>query len=205
MRSPRHLLTTLWCGRVLGWFSLLLCVTGLTACAGMPSTERSVPAAKITAGPGQEFFALSGRLSVRDGQRIDMAGLRWERTPALESVTLTSPLGTTVARVWKEAGGEARLKSPDREATASDLESLIEEALGTPVPLASLRWWIQGLEAQPRDGARGAVETTFNHAGWDIQLEAFPLAADVPVARRIVARRGEVMLRLVIDEWEPRK
>lgn len=184
---------------------MLSCVATLTACAGLPVSERPAPLPAPAVGPGHEFFALSARLSVRDGQRIEMAGLRWERTPALESVTLTSPLGTTVARLWKEADGVARLKSPDREASAADLESLIAEMLGASVPLAALGWWIQGLDAQPREGVRAATGAAFSHAGWDIRIEAFPLAADLPVARRIVARRGEVTLRLVIDEWESRK
>ncbi|MDX2219797.1 MAG: outer membrane lipoprotein LolB [Burkholderiales bacterium] len=170
----------------------------------MQPADTAPIATRLAVGSGHEFFSLSGRLSVRDGQRVEIAGLRWERTPAVESVTLTSPLGSTVARMWKEAGGVARFRSSDRETTAVDLESLIVETLGTPVPLAALGWWIQGLEAQPREGVRGQTRSAFQHEGWDIRIEEFPLTAAMPVAKRIVARRAEVTLRLVIDEWEPR-
>lgn len=191
-------------GRWLKCLGLLLCAATLTACAGLQPADTTPLAARLAVGPGHKYFSLSGRLSVRDGQRVEIAGLRWERTPAIESVTLTSPLGSTVARLWKEADGVARLRSSDRETTGVDLESLIVDTLGTPVPLAALGWWIQGLEAQPREGVRGQTGSAFQHDGWDIRIEEFPLAATAPVAKRIVARRAEVTLRLVIDEWEPR-
>lgn len=190
--------------RVLSWLWCLAWLGVLTGCAGLPSGESSPSTARLVVGSGHANFSLSGRLSLRDGQRIEIAGLRWERTKTGEMLTLNSPVGSTVARLWKGEDGIARLKSGDRESTAEDLETLIFDALGTPVPLRALGWWIQGLEPAASTGAMRETGASFKHDGWDIRIEEFPLNEQTPVARRVVARRGEVTLRLVIDQWEPR-
>lgn len=192
-------------GRKLRWLALCACLPLLVACAGLPGTDTPPGGEqRLAVGAGHARFALSGRLSVREGQRIEMAGLRWERASTTETVTLTSPLGTTVAQLFKGEDGIARLKAGERETTAANLEALIEDALGTAVPLEALGWWIQGLASDPGTGVRRETGAAFGHAGWDIRLEEFPLTEHVPVARRIVARRGDVTLRLVIDEWSAR-
>lgn len=182
-------------------------VVVLSACTSLQQVAPTAGDQPLAVGPGYDYFALSGRLSVREGQRVEIAGLRWERTSKAESVTLSSPIGSTVARLWKDEQGMAHLKAGDREVSATDLEALIADAVGTPVPLAALGWWIQGLEARPgsgKSGLRGESSAAFTHEGWDIRIEEFPLSQSVPVARRIVARKGETTLRLVIDAWEPR-
>lgn len=189
--------------RLTRWLLQCICLPVLVACAGLPGDD--VPAShRLEVGAGSAHFALSGRLSVREGQRVEIAGLRWERARTTESVSLHSPLGSTVAKLWKGEDGLARLVAGDREATATDLDSLVRDALGAPVPLEALGWWIQGLHVDSANGARRETGNAFSHAGWDIRIEEFPLSAHAPVAKRIVARRGETTLRLVIDEWEPR-
>jgi outer membrane lipoprotein LolB len=181
----------------------LLGLVWLTGCT-TPPPARSDAGSHLAVGAGQAYFSLSGRLSIRDGQRIEIATLRWERTSSEESLTLGSPLGTTVARLWAGQDGIARLKTADREASAANLEALTADALGTPVPLQALGWWIQGLDGRTGGASRSPTGSLFTHEGWDISIEEFPLSSTAPVARRIVARRGEVTLRLVIDAWEPR-
>lgn len=190
--------------RLTRWLLQCICLPALVACAGLPGDDVPAISRPLEVGAGSAYFALSGRLSVREGQRVEIAGLRWERARTTESVSLHSPLGSTVAKLWKGEDGVARLVSGDRNATAVDLESLIHDALGAPVPLEALGWWIQGLQVDAANGTRRGTGDSFNHAGWDIRIEEFPLSAKAPVAKRIVARRGETTLRLVIDEWEPR-
>lgn len=190
--------------RLAGWLSQFMVVIGLTGCAALAPTAPPTSGAILAVGTGHAHFALSGRLSVRDGQRIEIAGIRWERTAVAESLVLSTPLGSTVASLHKAVNGPALLKASDREATAADMESLVQDALGTAVPLRALGWWIQGLNADVVAGTRSDSGRTFNYAGWDINIEEFPLNDRVPVARRLTARKGEVTLRLVIDDWAPR-
>ncbi|MBL8516309.1 MAG: outer membrane lipoprotein LolB [Betaproteobacteria bacterium] len=182
-----------------GVAAVLLLAGCATAPAEPPTTAEPMPV-----GPGHDYFTLSGRLSVRDGQRVEIATLRWERTASGEVLTLGSPLGSTVARLSQPAGGSAELVAGDRKTSALDMEALTADALGTSVPLRALGWWLQGLSGRVEAGRRVPTGAAFEHEGWDIRIEEFPLSAAAPVARRIVARRGDIALRLVVDEWLPR-
>lgn len=156
-----------------------------------------VPQVEQTSLEAATYFSLTGRLSVRDGQQVEIAGISWRRTSAEESISLRSPLGSEVARVWREQNGLARLRAGEDERTGPDIETLAGEVLRAAVPLRALAWWIQGRDAEGRMLERAQ----FDHEGWQVSIEDFPQSSDLPVARRITARKGELSLRLVIDNW----
>lgn len=59
------------------------------------------------------------------------------------SLTLSTPLGTVLAELqWMP--GHAVLRSPRGERTASSLDALLEEALGSAIPVKALFAWLQG-------------------------------------------------------------
>ncbi len=165
------------------------------ACATtVPPSPGAPQAAAVTQ------FSLSGRLSVRDGQQVDIAGISWHNAVDEESISLRSPLGSEVARIWRGPDGLVRLKTGEVERIGPDIETLISEALRTAVPLRALAWWIQGRDAQgaPLPGS------SFDHLGWLVSVEEYPQSSSLPVAKRITARKGDLTLRLVIDEWNAR-
>ena len=177
-------------------FVLLGSLTGLlVACATtVPSSPGTPPVAAATQ------FSLSGRLSVRDGQQVDIAGISWHKGRDEESISLRSPLGSEVARIWRGQDGLARLKTSDEERIGADIDTLVSEALRSTVPLRALAWWIQGRSEE----GTPLVTSQFDHDGWLVSVEDYPQSISLPVARRITARKGDIALRLVIDEWTAR-
>ncbi|WP_051304744.1 outer membrane lipoprotein LolB [Chitinilyticum litopenaei] len=170
--------------------ALLLC-----ACAQLPPAP--------TAG-----YALSGRLSIREGNSAQQALFSWQSAPDEDRLSLDSPLGQTLALLTiryrpdgqaaeaiLERGGEA----PEY---ASDPRALLLSLTGLDLPLNGLRWWLQG-EAAPFSSARRDEQdgiVTVSQDGWTIVSQDYRPLGKRQQPFRLNAQRDEVQLRIVISE-----
>ncbi|HET6264858.1 MAG TPA: outer membrane lipoprotein LolB [Usitatibacter sp.] len=156
----------------------------LGACAAVPP---SPPLPQLAGVPAA--FEMAGRLALRQGQRSEIAKLRWTHRPGSDVWVIASPLGNEVARI--EAGnGRATLRQAGGESTeAASFAELTERLLGVALEPAMLAAWLHG-----RAPAEGAGE-------WRVTLEDKQPAGAIEIARRMSAERGDVVVRLVVDEY----
>jgi hypothetical protein len=131
---------------------------------------------------------MSGRLAVRQGDRSDIAKLRWTHARAGDTWVISSPLGNEVARIESGARGATLQRAGAPTESAADFASLTQQLLGVPLDPAALAQWLHG----SRLNAPG---------GWNVALEETQRAGAVDIARRITASRGDVSVRLVVDEY----
>jgi len=168
-------------------------------CASLPDT--------ITGGLNYE-----GRFTLAvDGlDRHENVSGRFALTVRSSDVTLdlSTPLGTTVARVQSGPGG-ARVTVPTagglRTERGPDPETLSLRVLGWTLPVSGIGDWIEGRPASGRpyelDPASGGA-TELRQDGWTIRFE--PRGADGRLRRLDMSRprQGEapaVSLRVVLD------
>jgi outer membrane biogenesis lipoprotein LolB len=131
---------------------------------------------------------MSGRLAVRQGDRSDIAKLRWTHERTGDMWVISSPLGNEVARIQSDSRGATLQRAGGSPESASDFSSLTQQLLGVPLDPASLAQWLHG----SRPNAPG---------GWNVAVEETQKAGAVDIARRITASRGDVSVRLVVDEY----
>jgi outer membrane lipoprotein LolB len=151
------------------------CAT-LTPPAPLPALERA-----------PQSFEMSGRLSVRLAERSEIARLRWTRRGAEDVWVIASPLGNEVARLRSDASG-ATLSGPSEE-KADSFAALAERLLGVALEPAELAAWLHGKVPAQAAG------------GWTVTLEETQRAGEVDLAKRLTARRGDVVVRLVVDDY----
>jgi len=191
------------------WSSAALALTiaaALTGCASVP------PA---TAPASQEI--VSGRFAVTaqaDG-RSDSGSGRFTLTTAGTALTLdlATPIGTTLARLQRDARG-VRLTAPRDDGgmatfEGSDPEALLRQAFGWAIPVDGLADWIAGRAApaapsRVQTDATGRV-STIEQSGWLIEVqERFAGVSGPPRRLRITRPATSVApalnLRLVLDE-----
>jgi outer membrane lipoprotein LolB len=175
----------------------------LGACTPALIGQRPAPAAIIAP---RAAFELSGRLSARHGSNALAANFHWTHERARDELDLRSPLGQTIARLTGDATG-VRLQSSDgRIETASDWPTLTTRALGWPLPVEGLAFWIQGL---PRGDAPSTIEpgsdgmpAVLRQDGWVIVYQAFQRGADGTARpQRLTLDYPEVELRIAVDAW----
>ena len=154
------------------------------ACAVTPVPQASLP--QLSAVPAS--FEMSGRLALRQGDRSEIARLRWEHTPASDRWVFASPLGNEVARIESGPRGATLKRAGGEDEEAPTFAALTERLLGISLEPAALARWLHG--AVPADSG-----------GWTVAIEETQRAGEIQMARRLSATRGDVVVRLVVDEY----
>jgi outer membrane lipoprotein LolB len=173
------------------------CALALLGCATVPPSpvEFVAPAADAP-------FDVSGRLSAKRGSEGVAANFTWEHAPGRDAITLATPMGTTLARLERDARGASVEMADGRIERASDAARLAERAIGVPLPVESLAWWIRGVphanspHAIERDAA-GRV-AVLRQDGWTL-VYAYADGSDRPF--RMLATYPDIDVRVVIDAW----
>lgn len=155
------------------------------ACAVAPVPETSLP--QLSSVPAS--FEMSGRLALRHGDRSEIARLRWTHTPRSDRWVIASPLGNEVARIETDAEGATLKRAGAADERAPSFGALSERILGVALDPASLASWLHGA---PPAAAAGE---------WVVSIEETQRAGSIDMARRLSARRGDVTMRLVVDEY----
>jgi outer membrane lipoprotein LolB len=203
---------------------LLALAALLSGCATV--TTPTGPPAGLTAAEQaarrtyHDAIVLGGRLSLRYQQNgFDQAvhgNFTWQQSPERTLVTLSSPLGQTMATIEITPGLSTLIQAGQAPRSATDVDALAASALGWPLPISGLRDWLQGFgtDANGRrfiavPQAKAAGTTTLdgwriNYASW--QNDDPPLASSHPKRidlERSTEHAGDVALRIVIDDWQP--
>ncbi len=147
--------------------------------APLPELER-VPAS----------FEMTGRLAIRTLERSDIAKLRWTRKDHKDTWVISSPIGNEVARLESGPQGTTLARAGQPTMNASSFGELTENLMGVELDPDRLAAWLHGNAPQ----ASG---------GWNVTLDETQQAGAVALARRITATRGDVVVRLVVDEYHP--
>jgi len=192
LRAPRG---------VLAW--LAVACLALAGCA----TPRPQPGAAQVA--GVEALSRTGRFAVRveeAGGRQDavQGGFSWRDDGRRLTLDLVNPLGSTLARV-EAAGGMATLRRSDGSVTqAPGADALVEDVLGSPIPVAGLRDWMRGRTAdQPPAGALArdpeGRPSSFTQGGWEVRLSRYDAQGPLLLSMERHDAGRRITVRLVAD------
>jgi len=168
----------------------------LAACATPPRGD--VAAAAVA--PADAPFELSGRLSARHGETGVAASFRWVHAPEADELLLATPFGQALARLSGGANGVVLELQDGGVARSGDWESLTREALGVPVPVRGLAWWVRGA---PHPASAHAVErdtagraSVLRQDGWEI---VYGYRDEGAQPSRLVLTYPGIEVRLAVD------
>lgn len=176
----------------------------LGGCAAVPPVLERASTLSPQPSVRQEDFQIIGRVAVQyDGQAFS-GGLRWRHTLAADEMLLSSPLGQGVAQIVRDVSGITLVNAADQQTYhAQDAEALTEGVLGWRLPLAGMAYWVRGKAApganQPRYEAGQLVR--LDQDGWQIDYLGHSQINGEQFPKKIFLQRGDLDIRLVIDEW----
>ncbi len=148
-------------------------------------------------------FALN--VSNANGQREALqGGFAWRDTGRLLVLDLANPLGSILARIDVSPSSATLTRSDGRIEQAPNPDALVEEVLGSPMPVRGLRGWLQG---QVGDSAVSELKkdeeghiSGFTQDGWRVRLSRY----DAEGPRLLQMNRSDtsrdISVRLVVDE-----
>jgi outer membrane lipoprotein LolB len=176
----------------------LMCVF-LAACA----TPQRIGGAGVS-----EAFERTGRFALTvthsgGGQDAVQGGFAWRDDGRELTLDLANPLGSTLARVQVVPGHALLTRSNGAQEQASGPDALVEQVLGSPMPVAGLRDWLRG-----RTGASSSSQlekndagqiTGFSQNGWHVALSRYDAQGPglVQLSRNEAGR--QIRVRLVVD------
>ncbi len=168
----------------------------LSACA----TINSTPIMEVNATRAQAF-RLEARLSVRQGQKIDAANLVWIKSASAQTLNITGPLGVQVAKIRQSSGEAAILSRGDLapDARAETVDALLAQALGVAINVERIIDWIQLIGLPPNGDM---VTLKIDDADWQVSAETTQVLDGQTIAQRVVARSGDITIKLFVDGWK---
>ncbi len=187
----------------------------MTACTtAPPASTTATSTANYPARAYQDSITLSGRIQVQYQQNNQSQNLpgsfEWQQNKDDTRISLISPLGQTIANISQTPAGATLQQANQPLRNADDLDSLLSDALGWPLPVAGLRDWLQGYTRTP-EGQRKMLppqdDQMLNTDGWSIRYVSWQDDAGQARPKRIDLQRytsqaGEVTMRIVIDQWK---
>jgi outer membrane lipoprotein LolB len=138
-----------------------------------------------------------------------MSGLvRWMHRPDGDELWLSSPLGSGVARLSRDADGVELTGADGVTHRAATAEQLTRDALGWDLPLGGLEYWILGRPApgsEPtrfqRDEANGRTLRIVQN-GWDIEYGRYVATPWGALPSLVTLEYGGLRIRLAVDHWD---
>jgi len=189
----------------------------LAGCASLTPPDAGALRAESARAAGRQYqnsIDLDGRLSVLyrlNGEDQALHGsFTWHQRPGHSQVALLSPLGQTLAVIDVRPYGATLTQSGGVTRTALDVDALAAQSLGWPLPVAGLRTWLQGFAVQANGQpfvATPAADRVVTRDGWRIHYVTWDDGDPAQVRpKRIDLERqteqaGDVVIRLVIDDW----
>lgn len=201
MRSDRARLI----GRRLAPLSLLL----LAACQPLTKPAPAQPAAwaeRRAELQVADHWRIEGRFAIAGVETGGSAGIRWQQAYAHSAISIFGALGAGAMRI--ELDGD-RLHVETRGGEHIDGEqasAALAERLGTPLPLAQLRYWLLGVPAPGTESAEVVGDNqrlaSLSQEGWDVQFSEYSSISGDLLPARVEATHGKVRVKLRISRWD---
>jgi outer membrane lipoprotein LolB len=150
----------------------------------------AVPPALIPLDGLPAAFEMGGRISVAQSGRGEILRLRWSHGPQADTWVLATPVGTEVARIERRPEGLVAYRPGAAPVSATSFADFTQDLLGASLDERLLVAWLHG---RPLPGP----------GGWVVSIDEAQRIGDRDLARRITASQGEVVVKLVVDEYRP--
>jgi outer membrane lipoprotein LolB len=168
----------------------------LAACAPLRVAERD-----------PRPFDLLGRILVAYDGSAMTGNVRWHHTADSDEIWLMTPMGQTLAHIVDTREGAVLTRADQQQYRAMSVEALTRQALGWPLPLSALQYWVRGMPV-PGAPVAGAAQDEADRLvklvqhGWQVVFTYPPDGANRRLPRRIDLTEGEKNeIRFVIDTW----
>ena len=153
-------------------------------------------------------WTVKGRISINTPDDSFIGNLSWQRKPAAQRFRLYGSIGQTYAELTQDMK-RAELKMSDgREFASRNINAMLEEHLGYPLPLDEMVHWIKGYspakdKAQITRDEDGLIEL-LSYRQWQIEYRSYQKAeafSEILMPSRLTITDGEVKIKLSLRDW----
>lgn len=192
-----------------GWRIIPLLLVGLLASCAMPPSVAPGDDHAWTAHQAQlsrlSRWQAVGRIGIVNGQDGWHASFQWTQEEAGYRIDLMGPLGQGRVLIRGDSQQVSIQTQDGQQRVAPDPDRLVAEVMGVSLPVSGLRYWIRGVpEPGPVTGLQRDADgrlIRLEQNGWVIDYTAYTPVAAHELPTGIVARRQDLSVKLVIEQW----
>lgn len=163
---------------------------------------------KIDHAGADASFQRSGRFALSVNyhsgkQDAVQGGFAWLDTGSLLKLDLVNPLGNTLARVEVDSVHAVLTRADGSVISARHPDALVEQVLGSPIPVAGLRNWLQGRTSshavtQLEKNSDNQIQS-FSQDGWRVRLSRYDQYGPKLLQLNRNDAQRDISVRLVTD------
>lgn len=203
-----------------GLIAAVCCLLLSSACTSLhPPAETAATKPAISTLPTttngqrsyQEQIQLNGKINIQyrqaDKPQSMTVSFEWEQDRNSIHVRLLSPLGQTMAIITQTANLAILEQAGKEPQQADNLDQLMQNTLGWPLPVAGLRDWLQGFVAIDGKTAKPLKpeDQTLMTQGWKLRYVSWHENSSLPKLinlQRYTEQAGEVSIRIALDQGQ---
>lgn len=150
-------------------------------------------------------WGLVGKISLDDGDDGGSGRLQWSVEPGHSELDFHGAMGRGAWHLQIGQDGVLLKMADGTEQAADDVNDLIQERMGWPIPLDALQWWVRGLVApgvieSETYGSEGLL-TSLRQFGWDVDFKRYASVDGVELPVRLNATNDNYRVKLAISRW----
>lgn len=190
-------------------FALLVLI--LNACSNAPVDRTLIDSQKVNQVrleqiSGISNWSIKGRISLDDGEDGGSGKIQWSVQGDKNSINFHGAMGRGAWHLESDSQGARLTLADGSEYVAADVDALVQQHVGWPVPVAALQWWVRGLAAPgtvdgPTLNDKGLPDS-LQQDGWQIKFNRYSNYSDVAMPVRLDARSGSYRIKLAVSHWQ---
>lgn len=152
-------------------------------------------------------WSLSARLSIRHQSDAWAGQMRWLQKPSMYLININAPMGQGAMQLRSNPQFGVEMKLADGKITyADDPQSLLYDFTGWQIPMAGLKYWVQGIPTEAM-----IEKITFDEDGrlselhqgeWQIVYRSYRQVGQSFMPRKLILQKGALKILLVVDHWD---
>ncbi|MEE4303076.1 MAG: lipoprotein insertase outer membrane protein LolB [Wenzhouxiangella sp.] len=149
-------------------------------------------------------WSISGRVGLHDGERGGSLGFTWRAEGDEHHIHLRTSAGGQQWRLRFSPDHAVLRGSEVGRLTGTSPDPLVEEAVGWPIPVHALSWWIRGLVPPEGGDVHFADDGTLagvTDPTWTLEYKHFNRVDGRLLPTRLEARSDRYTVRIVIADW----
>jgi len=189
----------------------IVLLTLVTGCVSQPKTElgENNQLQRTQQLESIDNWTLTGRLAIKDPNQANTLSFNWQRSNDAQLLLLYGSFGITYATL-SESNDLATLELSDNKIYQSDnVEELLLNVLGYPLPIAHLDYWVRGLPYPDEQSdltydALGYLKT-IHYKQWTISFKKYQhyeTYNNLALPGKIKVTNGEVTLQFSLRKWQ---
>lgn len=201
------------------WILILVCFSGLVSCASLSpnkinNTHQPVPSQtppatwenRVGVLSNIQDWDLKGLIAIRNSRDAYSANWQWHQNQKTYTIGLFGPLGSNSIQLTGSPHTVLLETSDGKKLTSTSPEALLEQQIGSRVPVSSLYYWIRGLPvpgvpAQKQLDASNRL-TVLIQQGWRIEYSRYSSINHVDLPAKMILNNAALNVKIIINQWQ---